>query len=155
LNQPATRRIAIAPASHHLLRSQHYLNLVPANIANGDYLRAADALRRAASHAVTAAAIHWSIPHKSRRRLHTVLAMLMFDGKLGYTHQRTFRQVYVLDDRIADASPAFARRILFRERRRVSELLSAIRTAMLQQPNPPTWEDIIQSLSTPIGSGIG
>ncbi len=79
--------------------------------------------------------------------------MLMFDGKLGYTHQRTFRQVYVLDDRIADASPAFARRILFRERRRVSELLSAIRTAMLQQPNPPTWEDIIQSLSTPASAG--
>ena len=81
------------------------------------------------------------------------MAMLMFDGKLGYTHQRTFRHVYVLGDLIADASQASARRILFRERRRVSELLSAIRTAMLQQPNPPTWEDILQSLSTPTSAG--
>jgi len=42
--------------SHHLDRSQHYLNFVPGNLAAGDCARAARAMARSASHAVTVAA---------------------------------------------------------------------------------------------------
>ncbi len=55
--------------AHHLNRSRHCLNIAPANIAAGDYARAARAFCRSASHAVTAAAVHWHHRRDTRRRL--------------------------------------------------------------------------------------
>ena len=47
---------------HHLSRSHHFLNCVNADLDAGDCQRAAGALRRSASHAVTAAAVYWNYP---------------------------------------------------------------------------------------------
>ncbi len=132
--------------AHHLNRSRHYLNFTPANIAAGDYARAARALCRSASHAVTAAAVHWHHRHDTRRRLHRVVKALVFDGHLRYTHERTLRQAYALPGLIADAAPAAARRLLRRARRRVSRLIAAVAAAMARQPHPPTLEQILAQI---------
>ena len=73
--------------AHHLNRSRHCLNFTPANIAAGDYARAARALCRSASHAVTAAAVHWHHRRDTRRRLRLVVKAPVFDGHLRYTHR--------------------------------------------------------------------
>ena len=91
--------------AHHLDRGQHYLDFVPANLAAGDCARAAKALARAASHAVTAAAVHWHHGHHSRRRLTTVLVELVHDRRVAYAHLRTFRDVYRLRDDVAGDRP--------------------------------------------------
>ena len=134
--------------AHHLNRSQHYIDRIPINLAAGDPDRAAKAVGRAASHAVTAAAVHWGYPYKSRRRLTTVLYGLLHDGKITHaSHIRTFRQVYQLPDQVAAASTeAEARRLIQRLRMRVRRLRKAITTAISavrptpdsdSNPNPP------------------
>ena len=70
--------------THHLERSRHYLNLVPGNIAVGDYDRAAKALTRSAGYAATAAAVHWRHGFHSRRRLTAALSELVFEGRLAH-----------------------------------------------------------------------
>ena len=60
----------------------YYLNFIPANIGAGDYARAARALCRSVSHAVTAAAVHWHHRHDTRRRLRLVVKAPVFDGHL-------------------------------------------------------------------------
>ena len=118
--------------AHHLNRSQHYIDRIPINLAAGDRDRAAKAVGRAASHAVTAAAVHWGYPYKSRRRLTTVLYGLLHDGKITHaSHIRTFRQVYQLPDQVAAAATeAEARRLIQRLRMRVRRLRKAITTAI-------------------------
>ena len=130
--------------AHHLNRSQHYIDRIPINLAAGDRDRAAKAVGRAASHAVTAAAVHWGYPYKSRRRLTTVLYGLLHDGKITHaSHIRTFRQVYQLPDQVAAASTeAEARRLIQRLRMRVRRLRKAITTAIsaihpAPDSNPP------------------
>ena len=81
--------------THHLERSRHYCAFVPGNIATGDHVREAGALARSASHAVTAAAVRRHNGHHSRRRLTSVLGALVLDCRIGYTHVRTFRDVYL------------------------------------------------------------
>ena len=125
--------------AHHLNRSQHYIDRIPINLAAGDPDRAAKAVGRAASHAVTAAAVHWGYPYKSRRRLTTVLYGLLHDGKITHaSHIRTFRQVYQLPDQVAAAkTEAEARRLIQRLRMRVRRLRKAITTAISAiQPTP-------------------
>ena len=133
---------------HHLERSRHYLNFVPGNISAGDYNRAAKALTRAVSHAATAAAVHWHHGHHSRRRLSTALSELVFEGHLSHTHLRTFRDVYFLLIRIPDADPESARKMLRRQRRRVSRLNAAIEMVISAEPNPPTLDQIATDLTT-------
>ncbi len=74
--------------AHHLNRSRHYLNFIPANIAAGDYARAARALCRSVSHAVTAAAVHWHHRCHTRQRLRLVVKALVFDGPLSIAGER-------------------------------------------------------------------
>ena len=133
--------------THHLDRSRHYLDFVPGNIAAGEYVRAARALARSASHAVTAAAVHWHHGHHSRRRLNVVLGELVYDRRIAYTHVRTFREVYRMAERMAEAVPAAARRMLRTLRRRVSRLNAAIATAMAEQPEPPTMEQMMADVA--------
>ena len=126
---------------YHLSRSHHFLDLAAADLDAGDCPRAAGALARSASHAVTAAAVHWRYPHNTRRRLHIVLSMLMFNGLLEYRHHRTFRHVYELSDifarsSVTDASVTDGLRRLRRARRRVFRLIAAVTTAMAADPNP-------------------
>ena len=117
--------------AHHLDRSQRCLDWVPVNLAAGDCARAAESLGKAASHAVTAAAVHWGYPYKSRRRLTTVLYGLLRDSKIAHaSHIRTFRQVHELPAQIAAASDAEARRLIRRVRTRVRRLRKAIVAAV-------------------------
>ena len=129
--------------SHHLDRSRHYLDFVPGNIAAGDHARGAQALARSASHAVTAAAVHWHHGHHSRRRLTTVLTDLVFSDRIAYAHLSTFRDVYRLLDQVADATPQRARQAVGRMRRRVSRLIAAIAAAIGSEPCVPTLEQIL------------
>ena len=130
--------------AHHLDRSQRCLNWVPVNLAAGDCARAADSLRRAASHAITAAAVHWGFPHHSRRRLTTVLYAMLHDGKIDRaSHISTFRQVHELPAEIAAApSDDAARRLIRRVRTRVRRLRNAIITAVSAiKPAPDSDSD--------------
>ena len=82
-----------------------------------------------------------SFPHNTRRRLHIVLSMLMFNGLLEYRHHRTFRHVYELSDifarpSVTDSSLSDALRRLRRARRRVFRLIAAVTAAMAADPNP-------------------
>ena len=133
---------------HHLNRSNLYLRFSRTNAAVGDYHRAAGALTRAASHAATAAAVHWHHRHYSRRRLNTALGGLLFDGLIRLTHLRTFREVYSLPAQVAAApTPNSARRILRTARRRVLRLLAAVSAAMSLRPNPPTLDDVLARIA--------
>ena len=127
---------------HHLRRSLHFLDLATADLDAGDCRRAAGALARSASHAVTAAAVHWRYPHNTRRRLHIVLSMLMFNGLLEYRHHRTFRHVCELSDILANSSVPDGPRRLRRARRRVFRLIAAVTAAMDAEPNPKTREEL-------------
>ena len=134
--------------THHLERSQHYLNFVPGNLAAGDCARAARALARSASHAVTAAAVHWHHRYHSRRRLTSAVGELVLDRRIAYSHLRTFRDVYRLLEGAVDATPDVAcpdlvRKELRRLRRRVSRLNAAIASAMSADPDPLTLEQLI------------
>ena len=129
--------------NHHLNRSQLYLDFSRANATDGDFNRAALALTRAASHAATAAAIHWHNRHYSRRRLNVALTELALDGYLPYPHVRTFRDVYSVPAQVAPARPDDARRILRTAHRRVARLLAAIKSTMAAHPSPPTLEEVI------------
>ena len=131
---------------HHLNRSQRYLDFTANDIAAGDCARAARALSRAATHAVTAAAVHWHHRHHSRRRLGVVVGALLRDGRLRAAHWRTFREVGQLPAQIA-AAPDAARRLLRRARRRVSRLRTAIAAAMSAQPNPPTLAELMAQVA--------
>ena len=135
--------------THHLEHSQRYLNFAALDTAAGDCSRAAHALTRAASHAVTAAAVHWHDSHHSRRRLTTVLGGLVHNNRVAHTHRRTFRDVYQLPRQVAATGTdvSAARRLLRRFRRRVNRLLAAIRLAIAAHPNPPTMDEICARLT--------
>ena len=126
--------------THHLNRSRYYLNCVPGNTAVGDYDRAAKDLARSASHAVTAAAVHWRHRHHSRRRLNVVLGELVYNNRVAHGHYRTFQMVYRFAEQASDASPDAARKTLRNLRRRVSRLVAAIATAISNDPNPANPE---------------
>ena len=132
--------------AHHLERSRNYLDYVSPDIAAGQYARAARALARSASHAVTAAAVHWHHRHHSRRRLNSLLGELVYDRRIGYTHLATFTEVYQVVDHMDDATPETARRTLRRLRRRVSRLHAAVAAAMALEPKPPTLEEVLAGL---------
>ena len=136
-------------AAHHLDRSRLYLGFVTQNVLAGEYDRAARAVHRAASHAVTAAALHWHQRHHSWHRLTLVLGMLVRDGRIGYRHLRTFREVLRLPALLDEASgnvPAL-RRLLRRFRRRVDRMRREITRAMLADPNPLSLEEILAQLA--------
>ena len=133
--------------THHLDRSRHYLDFVPGNIAAGEYVRAARALARSASHAVTAAAVHWQHGHHSRRRLNAVLSELIYDRRIPYAHVRTFRDVYRLLEQVVGETPDAARRVLRRLKRRVSRLNAAVASAMAEQPEPLTMEQVMADVA--------
>ena len=99
-------------------------------------------MRRAASHAATAAAVHWHNLHYSRRRLNVALTELAASGYLPYRHVRAFRDVYALPAQLAPAGSNDSRRILRTAHRRVARLLAAVAAAIAHDPNPPTLDEI-------------
>ncbi len=136
--EPYKEQASPVNPTHHINRSQHYLNYASADLAASDCTRAARALYRAATHAVTAAAVHWHHPHYSKRRLGLVVTGLVRDGRLRCAHWRTFREIRDLPGRIA-AAPNAARPMLRRVRRRVDRLFAAVSAAIAGCPARRPW----------------
>ena len=110
---------------------------------------AAVALRRAASHAVTALAVNAGWKHKSRRQLETVLHAAISGDTLSRSHLKTFRQVHTLSQLLslraqrgnpAANPPAHGEPVepcpitLRRLRRRVAALIKAAVAIIAGQP---------------------
>ncbi len=134
---------------HHRQRSRYFLNRAFAHLSFGRTDPAASALRRSASHAVTAAAVNWRRPHSTRRRLMTALYCVVCDGGLANGHIRTFREVYAVTDAWLDSlEPTVRRRALTRLHRRVRHLVADIEGAIDGHRKPLRSRDIIELLNT-------
>ena len=128
---------------------------VTRDLRAGDYERAARGIHRAATHAATAAAVHWHHRHYSWRRLTTVLAGLVYDGRMGYRHLRAFRELIRLPCMLADADEDVTalRRLLRRARRRVLRLYRAVWRAMASDPDPLSLQDYLALLAADSSAG--
>ena len=80
--------------SHHQAKATEFLQRADRAIATHDPPEAAAALRRAASHAVTALAVNAGWKHKSRPQLETVLHAAISGDTLSRSHLKTFRQAH-------------------------------------------------------------
>ena len=128
---------------HHRNRSRIFLSRCATEIDAKRLDLAAESLRRAASHAVTAAAVHWHFRHQSKRRLNTVVYNLAIEKRIPYSCFLTFRNIYRLPRLIHNVPHRLAARTVRRHHRSVIRLLKALDTAMTRQPNPPTLEQAI------------
>ena len=91
---------------HHQTEARRFLSLARSNHSAGDHLRAADALARAASHAATAAVVERNWVHRyTRRRLTNYLFLMAAEGRISNGGVRTFRNIYDLPRRLAEADP--------------------------------------------------
>ena len=91
--------------SHHQTRARDFLHRADRAIsthdpATHDPAEAAASLRRAASHATTALAVHQGWKHKSQRQLETVLHANIVGENLSRSHLKTFRQAHTLSHQI-------------------------------------------------------
>lgn len=140
---------AIGTVNHHRHRSRFFLNRATAHLSFGRTDLGVDALRRSASHSVTAAAVNWGRPHSTRRRLMTALYCVIYDGGLAHGHIRTFREVYaVTGSWLAALEPRPRRLALARLHRRVRHLVTDIERAIDGHRSPPQVRDIIERLNT-------
>ena len=97
--------------SHHQTRARDFLHRADRAIsthdpATHDPAEAAASLRRAASHATTALAVHQGWKHKSQRQLETVLHANIVGETLSRSHLKTFRQAHTLSQQIPTAPGA-------------------------------------------------
>ncbi len=137
---------------HHRNRSRFFLNRALTHLALGRVDLGVKALRRSASHAVTAAAVNWGRPHSTRRRLMTALFCVICDGALPNGHIRTFRDVYAATPAWLDSLEPGPRRLaLARMHRRVRHLVTDIERTIDGHHRPARARDIIERLNT--GSG--
>ena len=127
-------------APRHLERTQRYLKLARHNIADAQTDRAADALRRAVTHAASAVMAAENRPTRTRRRLRNALGELVFAGRIPHAHLSTFRRIHLLPTRLPDLNPPEARRLLRTIRARAVRLVrdvSAILAAnAVPRPEP-------------------
>ena len=95
-------------------------------------------LRRAASHAATAAAVHWGNSYNTRRRLTIALMNAMFTTGISWASLvRTFRGVHTLTPAwIASVGPRAARLATLRSYRRARRLVADVNRAIDSYPNP-------------------
>ncbi len=113
----------------------------------GDTDRAAEALRRSASHAVTAAAVHWHYPYRSRRFLANALRTFVIERNLDESHLHTFQAVYEVNPQALQSLGRFAAcRRLNKLRRLVARLKSDLDQAIASDPNPPTLDQIMAGI---------
>ena len=89
--------------AHHQDKTQCFLHRARDAVAAGDAIEAANALRRAASHAATALAVHTGFRHNTTRRLETALFNCISAGRLSRSHLKTFRHTYTLPDHLRDS----------------------------------------------------
>ncbi len=94
--------------SHHQTRARDFLHRADRAIsthdpATHDPAEAAASLRRAASHATTALAVHQGWKHKSQRQLEIVLHANIASETLSRSHLKTFRQAHTLSQQMPTA----------------------------------------------------
>ena len=82
--------------SHHQAQAHRFIYRADQAIAVRDHTSASGSLRRAATHVITALAVHQDWPHKSRRQLEMVLHANIASANLSYSHLKTLRQVHTL-----------------------------------------------------------
>ena len=121
----------------HQDKAAEFLQRADRAIGDRDPLPAAVALRRALTHALTAAAVHDGCRHNSRRRLEQVMHSNIFRQRLKRDHLKTFRQVHSIAEHLSSADragdPAVALR---RMRRRVKSFIVDCAAAIAGQPKP-------------------
>ena len=130
--------------SHHQAKAHQFVQRADRAIANHGPAQATAALRRAASHAVTALAVNAGWKHNSRRQLETVLHAAVSGDTLSRSHLMTFRQVYTLwatppahPEPVEGCRPVEPCPIqLRRMRRRVAALIKAASAIIAGQPKP-------------------
>ena len=147
---------------HHQAKAAEFLWRAERAIADHDPTEAAAALRRAASHASTALAVHYGCKHNTRRRLEFALHVAVVDQSLSRSHLKTFRQSYSMATAIAARSKpdavvatrskpnaAVATRskpaaavTLRRMRRRVAALLTDLSAFLKGQPKPVRYHKL-------------
>ncbi|MCY4415663.1 MAG: hypothetical protein OXE87_05060, partial [Chloroflexi bacterium] len=91
--------------SHHQAKARDFLHRADRAIsthdpATHDPAEAAASLRRAASHATTALAVHQGWKHKSQRQLEIVLHANIVGETLSRSHLKTFRQAHTLSQQM-------------------------------------------------------
>jgi len=82
--------------SHHQAQARRFLCRADQAIAIRDHTSASGSLRRAATHVITALAVHQGWPHKSRRQLEMALHANIASANLSFSHLKTLRQVHTL-----------------------------------------------------------
>ena len=123
----------MATAPRHLERTQRYLKFARQNIPDGEYRRAADALRRAVTHAASAFLAAEGRPTRTRRRLHGALNEQVCMGQIPHAHLTTFRRVHRLPALLDTSGPTGPRRILRTMRARVVRMAKDIAAAIAAQ----------------------
>ena len=132
-------------AARHLELSQRYLHLARDNVAAGQNHRAADALRRAVTHAASSILVAEGRPTNTRRRLYNALGTWVYHGAIPHAHLTTFRRVHDLPTRL-DAMPpdsADAARLLRTMRLRVRRLLNDV-SALVNSSSIITLEEAVR-----------
>lgn len=122
---------------HHQAKAAEYLQHADRAIADRDPPRAANALRRALTHALTAVAVHDGLRHKSRRQLKHVLDSNVFKQCLSRDHLKTLRQVHSLPGHLSSADRSSDPTVTLRRmRRRVSSFINDCAAVIAGQPKP-------------------
>ena len=168
---------------HHQAKAHEFLNRADCAIAAHDPLipsrskdslipssskeeEAAAALCRAASHIITALAVHYGCKHNSRPRLEFVLHAAIADDCLTRSHLQTFRQIYTLPQHLATLlahpEPVEGRAAgpiesnhpanpmqrckyeLRRMRRRVAALIASVNGILRGEPKPLRYNKLWQ-----------
>ena len=133
--------------SHHQAQARRFLYRTDQAIAVRDHASASGSLRRAATHVVTALAVHQDWPHKSRRQLEMALHANIASANLSYSHVKTLRQVHTspyacgAPARPSGAEPLQGRASdpaleLRRLRRRVASLIKDVNAVIAGNPPP-------------------
>ncbi len=120
------------------------------------------ALRRSASHSVTAAAVHWRFRARTKRRLTDALRCIADEQDLPPGHLQTFAQVYsVTPDLLDSIDRRSALLALARLRRRVRHLIDDLNRAIDANPNPPSLRRVLAQIQaqpeppTPVMTTLG
>ena len=139
----------IAKIASHQRSSRLHLYRARINLSLGRTGPAALAIRRSASHAVTAAARHWHFNAYTKRRLTTALFCLVHDLGLPPGHLETFSQVYSFTPEFLDSiDRRSALLALTRLHHRVHSLVDDLDRAIEANPRPPGLQHVVDQIQS-------
>ena len=130
----------------HQHSSRRNLYRAHCNLASGKIGPASTHIRRSASHAATAAALHWDWGFRTytMRRLANALRSVVCENDLPPGHLVTFAEVHsCTPQRLVAGDRREALRILTRLHRRVRHLADDIDRTIAEHPNPPTLDQVV------------